>query len=63
MSKKERERLHIREDLVSRQAEVHCFVDEMNSFYQVSMAIARSKVFFLNTGNVEADGLDDDRKG
>ncbi|KAI0208212.1 hypothetical protein LSAT2_007121 [Lamellibrachia satsuma] len=34
MSKKEKERLHIREDLVSRQAEVYCFMDEMNSFYQ-----------------------------
>ena len=36
MSKEERERLHVREDLVSGESDVDCFMDEMNTFYKVS---------------------------
>ena len=36
MSKEEKDRLHIRDDLVTGESEVECFIDEMNTFYQVS---------------------------
>ena len=36
MSKEERERLHIRDELLSGEPEVDCFLDDMNSFYLVS---------------------------
>ena len=35
MSKDSRERLRIREDLVSGESEMECFIEEMNSFYMV----------------------------
>ena len=35
MSKEEKDRLHIRDDLVTGESEVECFIDEMNTFYQV----------------------------
>ena len=36
MPKEEKDGLHIRDDLVSGESEVECFIDEMNTFYQVS---------------------------
>ena len=39
MSKEERERLHIRDELLSGEPEVDCFLDDMNSFYLVRVML------------------------
>ena len=48
MSKIERERLHIRDELLSGEPEVDCFLDDMNSFYLVSAILHLVRSYLVN---------------